>query len=329
MPEFCRHGRFLQNCRICNPRKQAGPGRSSEPRSAPAPGRAGPRGGTGRRGGRGASAVVVRRVARAVEDGYASELVPGLNASGDARRLAAELAFSTARLAELATDPPGLYADAALAPDREEGLWLAFQIAHLSPAGGGAPFAAIAAARTTWASGEPPAIAEGAGLGPRTTVDLRDPSRTAGAYRAWAGRSGSQAAALAADPEWTPQRRFARIFERLALPGLARAGRFELLTSLGRLGLVDLDAGELRLGDSADGATVAAKRVFGIGDAILLERRAVGLAEATGVPLAALDLALFNFSRADGERAMMGSRAAPDPSLCAAIEDALGLAPAD
>ena len=51
---------------------------------------------------RGGSAVVVKRVARAVEDGYESELVPGLKASGDARRLAAEIAFSTARLAELA-----------------------------------------------------------------------------------------------------------------------------------------------------------------------------------------------------------------------------------
>lgn len=268
----------------------------------------------------------MRRQARAVEDGFSSGLVPGLKASGDARRLAAELAFATARLAELAADPPGLYAEAAVTEDREEALWLAFLIAHLSPlAGEDGPFAPIETARTTWASGDAPALGEGVVLGPRTSVDPRRPTRTAEAYRAWAARSGSQAVAFAGEGSWTPQRRFSRLFERLALPGFTRAGRFELLASIGRLGLAEIEPGELQLNDSGDAATIAAKRVFGIGDAYLLEQRAAGLAEAADLPVAALDLALFNFGQAEPARARMGSRATADPQLLARIESTLGV----
>ena len=268
---------------------------------------------------------MVRRQARAVEDGYENELVAGLKASGDARRLAEEMAFATARLAELAADPPGLYAEVALADDREEALWLAFLIAHLSPlAGSDGPFAPIEATRTTWASGQPPRLEEGTVLGPRTTVDPRNPTRTSEAYRAWAARAGSQDAAFTGEAAWTPQRRFSRLYERLALPGFARAGRFELLTSLGRLGLAEIEPGELRLGDApSDPTTVAAKRVFGIGDAYLLEQRAAALGEAAEVPLAALDLALFNFGQPEPARATMGSRAEPDEGLARRIEGTL------
>jgi hypothetical protein len=321
VPEFCRHGRFRQNCRICNKPepKPERPAASSTRTRTPSPSKP-----TSRRG---ASAVVVKRVGRAVEDGFESELVPGLKASEDARRLAAELAFSTARLAELATDPPGLYAEAARAEDREEALWLAFLIAHLCPLTGEEdPFGTIAAARTTWASGALPALAEGAELGPRTSVDPRQPQRTAAAYRAWAERAGTQASAFAGDASWTPPRRFSRLFERLSLPGFTRAGRVELLVSAGRLGLVDAEPAELRLGaEAGDETTLAAKRVFGIGDAFLLERRATDLAAAVGVPLGALDLALFNFGRPEDRRATMGARASADPGLQARIEEALGL----
>ena len=266
-------------------------------------------------------------MARAVEDGYESELVPGLKASGDARRLAAEMAFSAARLAELAADPPGLYADVALADDPEEALWLTFQIAHLSPLSGeDAPFASIRAAQTTWASGEPPHLEEGVVLGPRTTVDPKQPTRTAEAYRAWAGRGGSQSAAFAGDAAWTPERRFSRLFERLSLPGFGRAGRVEFLVSAGRLGLAEIDPSELRLGaEASDPSTLSAKRVFGIGEAVLLERRAADLATEAEVPLAALDLALFNFGQAETARATMGARADADPDAQARVEAALGL----
>jgi hypothetical protein len=332
MPTFCRHGRFLQNCRICNattePATGGGAGTGTG-RAATAAPRQASRAASTRAGsrGRGASGLVVRRQARAVEDGYANELVPGLKASADARRLAEEIAFSTARLAELAADPPGLYAEAALADDREEGLWLAFLIAHLCPTSGDDdPFASIARARTTWASGEPPALGEDVVLGPRTSVDRRQPTRTAEAYRAWAARAGSQAKAFAGEASWTPQRRFARLFERLALPGFPRAARVELLVSLGRLGLADVDPAELRLGDAGDATTLAAKRVFGIGDALLLERRVAELAAAAEVPLAAMDLALFNFGQPEAARATLGARVQPDPALRERIERTLGLA---
>ena len=267
---------------------------------------------------------MVRKVARAAEDGYENELVPGLRASGDARRLADELAFSTARLAELAADPPGPYAEIALGEDPEEAAWLAFLVAYVSPLAEGAvdPFAGIAAARTTWASSELPDLSSAA-LGPRTAHDPARGDRTIAAYRAWAGRAGSQAAALAGEGAWSPERRFGRIFERLALPGFGRGPRFEFLVTLARLGRIAAAAGQLQLVEATDPAVLAAKRVFGIGDTMNLERRAADLAAATGVPLDALDLALLNFGQQDGQRATMGSAATPDASLRDQIDGAL------
>jgi hypothetical protein len=128
VPEFCRHNRFLNRCPICRPQ---------EPAPAPKRARTGTR---GRAAAGGGSEVRVRQVARAVGDGYRSELVPGLHAVDDARRLAAELAFAAGRLAELAAAPPGLYAEVASEPDPEEAIWLAFLIAYLSPLEGGDPF---------------------------------------------------------------------------------------------------------------------------------------------------------------------------------------------
>ena len=45
--------------------------------------------------------------------------------------------------------------------------------------------------------------------------------------------------------------------------------------------------------------TLAAKRVFGIGDRLTLERRASELAAAAQAPVEALDLALENWARTD------------------------------
>ena len=75
--------------------------------------------------------------------------------------------------------------------------------------------------------------------------------------------------------------------------------------------------------EATDPAVLAAKRVFGIGDTINLERRAGELVEAAGVPPDALDLALFNFGRAPGTRATMGSTAQPDEALRERIRHAL------
>ena len=199
--------------------------------------------------------VVTKKLARAADDGYRNPLVPGLRATADAERLAAALTAATARL-----EPPGPYPEVAAEPDLEEATWLAFLLATASEE------------RPTWASGE-------------------SPGRTAEAYRAWAQRAGSQADAFAGEPSWTPQRRFSRVFERLALPGFARGARFDLLTALGAAGRYELEAGELWLAAGEDATTEAAKRLLVSGDKLLLERRARELAEAAEVPLGALDRA--------------------------------------
>ncbi|MEA2152151.1 MAG: hypothetical protein QOI18_384, partial [Solirubrobacteraceae bacterium] len=134
--------------------------------------------------------------------------------------------------------------------------------------------------------------------------------------------------AFTGDPSWSPQRRFERLFERIALPGLTRAARYELLVLLGALGAYQLRADSLHLsaraGDAQDPATLAAKRVFAIGDPLLLDRRAAALAEAIAVPVGSLELALANW--AAGERATLGfTPGASDDEALARARDALGL----
>ncbi len=264
------------------------------------------------------------RVRDAVDDGYRSPLVPGLKSGQEAARLADELAFSATRLRILTEDPPGLYAEVAAAgDDMEERTWLAFLIAYLAPLEDTEPFTAIAAARVSWGSGEPPRL-DAIPTGPRSAHDPGRGTRTAEAYRAWAARSGSQVAAFSGDPGWSAERRFARAFERLALPGMSRDARFELLVSLATLGVYDLRPASLALG-GGDLVTVGAKRALGIGDPMLLERRAADLAATSQVPLAALDLALYNWERGERVTAGLGPGAEADPELSARVREALGL----
>ncbi len=264
----------------------------------------------------------MRQLHQAADDGYRSELVTGLKAGADAERLATELAFATARLAELAADPPLLYADVVTLEDVEEALWLAFLTAYVCPRPDDQdPFANVREAHVPWASGELPRL--DVARGPRGATDPATGERTILAYRAWVKRTGSQAAAIAGEASWTPERRFDRVFERLALPGLGRDQRYELLVSLGRLGLVELRPASLQLGEGD--TTIAAKRVFGIGDKILLERRARTLADAVEVPIEALDLALFNWGARGGARATYGSRAVVVDAEREAIAGVLGV----
>jgi hypothetical protein len=263
----------------------------------------------------------VRREGRAADDGYRSELVPGLRASADALRLAEEIAFSSGRLLALAAAPPGLYADARALGDTdlERATWMCFLIAYLSPLEGEEdPFAGIRLALTESPAQMPDL--DGVPLGPRTSHDPRRGAETLIAYGQWAARGGqagagatptegSQAIAFTGDPAWTPARRFERVFERLALPGFARMGRYDLLVTLGRLGLYELQPDSLHLAgarglSAEDLTTLAAKRVFGIGDPLLLERRAGTLAQEASVPIEALDLALANWQSA--QRATLG-----------------------
>jgi hypothetical protein len=323
VPTFCRHGGVTENCPICRnavppPAKSGGGPRPARAKTgARAAQRSGPAKAAAGRG-----AVRVSREARAADDGYRCLLVPGLRAEIEARNLAREVGFAQGRLALLADDPPGLYAEVVASEDVEEATWLAFLISHLSPLDGDDPFAGISAARTTWASGASPGLGGGVRLGPRTSVDAARSPRTADAYRRWAKSAGSQEAAFSGDPGVSPQRRFERVYERLSLPGFGRQGRFDLLVTLGHLGTYALRAPGLLLTENDD-TTVAAKRVFGIGDRMNLERRVNALVEAAGVPFEALDLALPNW--AAGRRMALGvppetSDPAAEAAMLAALE---------
>ena len=158
MPTFCRHNRFEESCPICSRKPRTSPGTVT---GAAAARRARPDKPAGKRRTPKASDLVVRRVARAEDDGYENDLVPGLRSSEDARRLAAEVAWSVARLEQLATAPPGLLAEVRSAQDREEAIWTTFLVAYIGPVEDTPePFGSIAAARTSWSSGELPALEE-------------------------------------------------------------------------------------------------------------------------------------------------------------------------
>jgi hypothetical protein len=339
MPTFCRHNRLIQNCPICSreqsielrPVISSSAPRSSQPRpSAPrarsrtAVGGGRTRGASARPAGASAGGLRVRRLERGADDGYQSPLVPGLKSSVEAERLADELAFAAARLATLAADPPGLYAEVAdPGGDLEERTWLAFLIAYIGPLDSADPFAEIERVRTGWTDAELPSLDELAG-GPRGAHEPGRGTRTLEAYRTWARRAGSQAAAFSGEAVWTPERRFARTFERLALPGLHRDARFELLVSLGALGLYDLSPAALLLGGE-NPVTLAAKRALGIGDPLLLERRAAELARATRVALAALDLGLHNWESVQRTDAGVEPNPEAQARALSVARDALGL----
>jgi hypothetical protein len=316
MPTFCRHNRFIERCPICS---KTLPGKEQPRRRG-----AGTAGRTQRSAGAGANArsgarrprttdvkVYVDGRRRGVEDGYECELVPGLRSSLDARRLAAEIGFAAGRLQALRQEPPGAYAVVAQLGRQgeiEHASWLCFLIAYLSPTDGPQPFAAITQA---------PSLQEATAslcddeidapaLGPRTCHEPRRGAASLRAYLAWAQRAGSQHGALTGEESWSPQRRFERVFERLSIPGFPRWGRYEMLTILGGLGLYEMSADSLHLAaapaprvagkaEAGDTVLAAAKRAFGIGETLLLERRAMLLAEESAVPVAALELALFNW----------------------------------
>jgi hypothetical protein len=336
MPTFCRHNRFLERCPICS--KTLPDHGASEARPARASRKAVAGGPRERRRSRG-DGMRVRREGRAEDDGFRAPLVPGLHASADAGALAQEIAFSSARLDALTADPPGLYGEAAAiaGQDIERATWTCFLIAYLSPVDGEQDaFAGIrrvlASAPTLGALDEPlPELAD-VPLGPRSSHDAGRGEGTLLAYRQWVQRAGgesSQAGAFAGDPTWSPERRFERLFERIALPGFGRVGRYELLVTLARLGLYELRPDSLHLAAGGgtggdDPTTLAAKRVFGIADPFLLNRRADALARAIAVPVEALDLALANWSAP--RRAAVGvSPELGDPDALQRAIDALGL----
>jgi hypothetical protein len=281
MPTFCRHNRLLQNCTICareqhfeaRPVVSSSAPKSTQPRErveradgpraerTRSPRAAASRSGTGN--------VRIRRLARGAEDGYHSVLVPGLKSSEDAERLAEEIAFAATRLllmeqvaAGAATDHvPSSWREMAAPGELDARTRLAMNVVIDGPRG----------------------------------LDSGSRDSAIAGIEAWGARSGSLSKALTGETSWTPERRFERDFERLGgIRGLDRDTRYELLTLLGRLGVYELRAGRLFLSGENE-ATWAAKRALGIGDPLLLERRAAELALACEVPIEALDLALHNW----------------------------------
>ena len=112
-----------------------------------------------------------------------------------------------------------------------------------------------------------------------------------------------------------PRAALRRAFERLALPGLGRGARYELLVALGAAERYAVAADGAAPGKEEDATTIAAKRVLVSGDRMLLERRAADLASGCGVRLGALDRAL----------AVWGQGEVPEVEAPAGIRSALGL----
>ena len=305
MPLFCRHNRLTTNCPICSReleadlRAKGGRSSSTGRTSRPTTRSASRTGGAARAGGR-SGGVVTRRLARAADDGYRNPLAPGLRATADARRLASALYAAAQRL-----EPPGPHPVLAEEPDLEQASWLAFLLALAGPDAPDAQ-AAVLAEAPAWAQAD------------AVPAPLADRARTIAAYRAWAERAGSQAAAFTGDTGWSPERRFGRVLERLALPGLGRAARFELLATLGAAGRYPLAADALHVRIEDDVTAQAAKRLLVSGDAGLLERRAADLAQACGLPLAALDRGLVAW-------AAPGPLPSTDGALPASVRSALRL----
>ena len=270
---FCRHNRLTSKCPICSrelrdatPVRHVSvrkPGATSTPKSRA---KASPGSASGARGSR---RLVTRQLSRATDDGYRNPLTPGLKATADAERLAIAVTQAHERL-----EPPGPFSAIDETPDVEHATWLAFLFA-LAPE----LHDVIDETRPAWE--------DAANLDALPAAK----AKTAAAYRAWVERAGSQEAAFTGEEIWTPERRFARVFERLALPGFSRAMRFDLLTALGAADIYPLEADALHFADD-DSTTEAAKRLLVSGDRMLLERRARDLADAAQMPISAFDRGL-------------------------------------
>lgn len=281
MAMFCRHNRMTAHCPICRAEHESklpkAPPRAGRVRPNSPPKKATPTTRSARSPRASSSRLVTRKLARPADDGYRNALVPGMRATADAERLAHALVSATEWLA-----PPGPYGSIAAEADREQAIWQAFLLAIVGR-GDPARQRQLLAGAPSWESGELPEQLTASEAG------------TARAYRAWAGRAKSQAAAIEGESSWGGDRRFARLMERLAFPGFPRAKRFEFLVALGTAGLFELEPSQLFVAAEDDATTLAAKRLLVSGDRMLLERRARDLARECGVPMAALDRGLADW----------------------------------
>ncbi len=281
------------------------------------------------------SQVRVKQMTRHAEDGWSHDLLPGLRSSGEALDLLGHLSRARVRLDRLASDAPGPYATARAlaggdADDREEATWLLFQVAYYGPLEGDEPFREIDRLLVRRDDALPaPDVLEAVAVGPRGAHAHDRGVATLQGYRDWSTRVGSQLTGLAAGGT-DAARRFDAAFRALALPGLHRDARFEFLVTLGSLGLLDAAPWSLLLDAGRDPVSVAAKRAFLTGDAVLLQRRFGAFARALGVPVAAFDLGLRNWDLRPGPSAPLGYLVAgvpaePDADEVALLAAELGL----
>lgn len=344
-PVFCRHGRFENRCAICRSEKAGAEPKAKEPAAKGtarrrAAGTASARGAarTPRRRG-----VVTGSLTRHADDGFRSELVPGLRASAAADDLAREMAAAEARLDALGTPDAGLWLAVSERSDDDAlpALAAALVLAIASPDADAGSVATAAAALDALGDGTPDADALAAAdevlvAGPRGPRGSDAEGVVAAVVAKLTARgAGSVTAALRGEASWSAERRFARLFDALSVRGLPRAVRFDLMTALGRSGVVDARAGALALG--ADQVTDAAKRVFAVSDTVLLERRVTALAEAGALEIDVIEQALWNVAGADATGAgaaarwasarpatTLGLSAAADEARVAELREALG-----
>ena len=292
MPTFCRHNRFVENCPICSKTERTRPG-TARGRRAPAvapPGRGAPRRPpSARRPPRGGD-LKVRRLARAADDGYDHELVPGLRASADAgpagrrARLLRRRACASSRPTR-----PGCTPRRRPPPTARRRLWLAFLIAYLSPLEAEDPWAAIAAARTPWATGELPELDDvDAGPAQRPRGAPRRPRAPGGVPRLGrprglaGGRAGGRAALDARSGASTAPSSAWRC------RASARGARYEfLLAAWAASGSLDVEPWSLMLarrGGRPDRRSPPSAS-FGIGDPMELRQRASAPGDELDVPV--------------------------------------------
>jgi hypothetical protein len=343
---FCRHGRREDRCVICLREKRAkaaskpkNPGKVTSARrteSSHAASRSAASGAlAGRRRAATSSSVKVTKLTRHAGDGWSHELLPGLSASRDAHDLLRELSRARVRLDRLATDAPGPYATARAlaggeAEDREEAVWILFQTAYYGPLEGGEPFREIDRLLVRWDEALPDLeTLQGAQVGPRGAHAHDRGVATLQGYRDWARKVGGQVKGLGAGGT-DPARRFDAAYRALALPGLTRPARYEFVVTLGRLGLIDVTPWSLLLDAGRDPVSVAAKRAFLTGDAVLLQRRFGAFQRELGVPVAAFDLGLLNWDLRPSPTAPKGYLEGgipcePDADEVALLGEALGL----
>ena len=301
MPSFCRHGRLEANCKICTPEERPAPPRTSaapRPRAGAPPGRRGAHRRADRPAGWSSGAWPA-----SADDGYDQRA-----RARPARDAPTPRAWPTSwpsprpACAQLRADPPGPLRRGR-AGRRPRGGDVAVPADRLPAAAGGRRAVGVDRRR-------PRAVGDRRAAGPRRRAA---PARAAPHDPARGGRDVHRLPRVRRPRRLAGRRagRRAVVDARAALRSRVRASgrcaacrartRYDFLVTLGALGVVDVAPSSLLLGsEAADPTVVAAKRVFGIGDAINLQRRASDLAAAIGVEIAALDLALVNWARPPG-----------------------------